>query len=159
MGRGEFYEPAGVVKECVLWQFVFKGQVIMALRWEKPPSSHHPLPSCLGWNAMVLYADSGARDGVVATAGTRDQISWRWRRGWEEMALYVKQNGKLQYARNREPAIPTPCVRARKWQLPSRDRNRIVFVSERDRAGKGSQIVSSISRLVGWLRLCVCDTW
>jgi len=24
---------------------------------------------------MVLYADSGARDGVVPTAGTRDQIS------------------------------------------------------------------------------------
>jgi len=52
---------------------------------------------------MVLYADNGAGDGVVPTADTRDQISWRRRdeddEDDDEPAFCVKQNGKLQYAK------------------------------------------------------------
>lgn len=54
-------------------QFVFKGQVIMVLRRERGAA----LSVWPGMESatMVLYADSGTRDGVVPTADTRDQIS------------------------------------------------------------------------------------
>lgn len=57
-------------------QFVFKGQVIMALRREQGSPTLLFTASVDGArDVRVLYADSGPGDGVVPTSGTREQIS------------------------------------------------------------------------------------
>lgn len=59
-----------------------------------------------GWTA-ILYADSDARDSVVATTGTRDQISWRRRRqGHEGGFLHqVERKASIRAKLSREPVI------------------------------------------------------
>jgi len=60
---------------------------------------------------MVLYADGGAHDGVVATAGTRDQISW-WQRRWRRGGGLLRQAERGSF-NTREIVASRPPWRAR----------------------------------------------
>jgi len=144
-------------QKSVLRQFVFKGQVIMALRRERP--RRPPVSSRPGWNAMVLYADGVAHDGVVATAGTRDQISW-WQRRWRRGDGLLRQ-AKRESFNTREIVASRPSWRARpRKEIGSYRRVRGIgslsfpkgIGPEKNRGG------SYLRSVAGWGG-CVCDTW